>query len=86
MKILEAAPHSDADHSYNHLHVTVSLADGVALQMLGALPAADPISQLCLIFQFWMCEWTLGWAKGQESKGRAALRSDAELSIPCPFA
>lgn len=27
MKILEAALRSDADHSYSHLHVTVSLAD-----------------------------------------------------------
>lgn len=48
--------------------MTVSMADGMALQMLDVLPAADAVSWLCFASWFWMCEWTLGWAKGQECK------------------
>lgn len=48
--------------------MTMSLADGMALQALVELPASDPVSLLGFTSQIWMCKCALGWAKEQECK------------------
>lgn len=48
--------------------MTMSLADGLALQVLGELPASDPVSLLGFTSQIWMCKRALEWAKEQECK------------------
>lgn len=56
-------------------------------------PQTPLISLLCFASHFWMHDWTLAWAacamfgqKDRSARKVAAHRSDAELSVPCPFA
>lgn len=66
--------------------MAMSLAEGMALQVPGVLPAADPSASLFHIplLALWVDPW-VGKRTGVQ-RGMVAFRSDTEVSIPCLFA